>query len=80
MMNNGTTTGASARMKLALDRDVLLFFEDRDHDVAIPGDRRFRRFLRKTVAPVRPHRQHVSGFEMAFRKLCKALRLSLIHI
>ena len=63
-------------MSLDLDRDVLLFFEDRDRDVFLPGDRRLRRLLRKTVAPLRPSKQSITGFEMSFILLCKALRLA----
>lgn len=56
-------------MALTLGRDVLLFFEDRDRDTFVRGDRKIRRRLRKGVAPFRPHRQRVSGFEMSFRLL-----------
>jgi len=56
-------------MSLTLGRDVLLFFEDRDRDTFVRGDRRLRRRLRKSVALFRPHRQRVSGFEMSFRLL-----------
>jgi hypothetical protein len=61
-------------VSLDLERDVLLFFEDRDRDVFVSGDRRLRRFLRKAVAPLRPSKQSVTGFEMSFILLCKALR------
>ncbi len=61
------------RAKLELGRDVLLFFEDRDRDTFIRGDRRLRRLLRKTVGLARPNRQRVSGFEMSFCLLKNAL-------
>jgi hypothetical protein len=64
----------SAQLSLSLDRDVLLFFEDRDRDTLIPGDRRLRRLLRKAVAPIRPHKQHITGFEVSAGKLSAALR------
>ncbi len=60
-------------MGLTLGRDVLLFFEDRDRDTLLRGDRKFRRALRKSVALLRPNRQRVSGFEMSFRLLQLAL-------
>lgn len=60
-------------MKLTLGRDVLLFFEDRDRDTFVKGDRRFRRRLRKGVALFRPNRQRVSGFEMSFKLLQQGL-------
>ncbi len=66
-------SGFGSPHKLELDRDVLLFFEDRDRDTLIRGDRRLRRILRKTVAIARPNRQRVSGFEMSFRLLKSAL-------
>jgi hypothetical protein len=58
------------------ERDILLFFEDRDRDTVIRGDRKVRRFLRKAVASLRPKMQHITGFEMAFTLLAKALRRS----
>ena len=60
--------------ELNLERDVLLFFEDRDTDTMVRGDRRIRRWLRKTTAFLRPNRQCVNGFEMSFILLCRALR------
>jgi hypothetical protein len=62
------------RQTLSLDRDVLLFFEDRDRDTFLQGDRRLRRYLRKVVSPLRPNKQQVSGFEMSFILLKRALR------
>jgi hypothetical protein len=59
---------------ISLDRDVLLFFEDRDHDTFVRGDRRLRRPLRKAVSFLRPNKQRVSGFEMSFILLTRALR------
>ena len=59
---------------LQLGRDVMLFFEDRDRDTLIPGDRRLRRRIRKAVALMRPNKQRVTGFEMSFILLCRALR------
>jgi hypothetical protein len=59
-----------------LGRDVLLFFEDRDRDAFVRGDRRLRRMLRKAVAPLRPHKQNVTGFEVSFILLCRALELA----
>jgi hypothetical protein len=64
--------GAGAA-NLSLGRDVLLFFEDRDPDTFVRGDRRLRRMLRKGVGLLRPNRQRVSGFEISFRLLRKAL-------
>jgi len=65
-----------------LGRDVLLFFEDRDRDTFVRGDRRLRRRLRKAVARFRPHKQSVTGFEMSFTYLCRALRLAgqTVHV
>src|SRR5271165_3138322 len=60
-------------MSLTLGRDVLLFFENRDRDTFVRGDRNLRRRLRKTVELFRPNRQRISGFEMSF----KLLRLAL---
>jgi len=51
-----------------------LFFEDRDRDTFVRGDRRLRRRLRLATAFLRPGKQTVSGFEMSFRLLCRALR------
>jgi hypothetical protein len=65
----GTTKNA-----LSLNRDVLLFFEDRDRDTLVRGDRRLRRQLRKAVGRFRPNKQQVSGFEMSFILLTRALR------
>lgn len=58
---------------LVLGQDVLLFFADRDPDTFIRGDRHLRRRLRKTVEPFRRKRQRVSGFEVSFMLLCRAL-------
>jgi hypothetical protein len=60
-------------MSLTLGQDVLLFFEDRDRDTFLSGDRKLRRALRKTIALARPNRQRISGFEMSFRLLHRAL-------
>lgn len=62
------------KQALSLDRDVLLFFEDRDRDTFVRGDRRLRRRLRKAVAFLRPNKQQISGFEMSFILLSRALR------
>ena len=59
---------------LSLDRDVLLFFEDRDRDTFVRGDRRLRRYVRKAIGVFRPNKQQVSGFEMSFILLGRALR------
>ncbi|HEY4442543.1 MAG TPA: hypothetical protein VGN14_18960 [Candidatus Elarobacter sp.] len=69
-------------MSLVLGRDVLLFFEDRDRDTFVRGDRRMRRRLRKAVAPFRPGKQSVTGFEMSFTYLCLALRHvgQIVHV
>lgn len=68
--------------KLDLDRDVLLFFEDRDRDMFVRGDRRLRRSLRKAIAPLRPHHPRVSGFELSFLLLCRALTKAnrVVHV
>jgi hypothetical protein len=60
-------------MALSLDTDVLLFFEDVDRDTFVRGDRRFHRFLRKTWYLARSGRPKVTGFEMWFLLLKKAL-------
>src|SRR5579883_2242204 len=69
-------------MTLKLERDVLLFFEDRDRDTLFKGDRRLRRRLRKLIAPVRRHKQSVTGFEMSFHDLCLALQMAgkTVHV
>ena len=59
---------------LKIDRDVILFFADRDPDTFVRGDRHLRRRIRKFVANFRPHQQRVSGFEVSFQLLCRALR------
>jgi glycosyltransferase involved in cell wall biosynthesis len=71
-----------AASKLIVGRDVLIFFEDRDRDTFFRGDRRLRRRLRKAVAVFRPKKQHVTGFEISFLLLCRALRLAnqTIHV
>jgi hypothetical protein len=66
-------SGLAMSADLQLGRDVMLFFEDRDRDTLIPGDRRLRRRLRKAVAVLRPNKQRVTGFEMSFVLLCRAL-------
>jgi len=58
---------------LRLDRDVLLFFEDRDRDTLLRGDRRLRRRLRKAIGYLRTDRPRYSGFELSFVLLCRAL-------
>lgn len=60
-------------MSLTLGRDVLLFFEDRDRDTFVRGDRRLRRRLRKATAFLRPKKQKISGFELSFILLRRAL-------
>jgi hypothetical protein len=70
---NGRIWGGK-KPELSLDRDVLLFFEDRDRDTFVRGDRHMRRRLRRAVALLRPNRQRVSGFEMSFILLERALR------
>ena len=62
-----------SKRPLSLDRDVLLFFEDRDRDTFVRGDRHLRRRLRKAVSRFRPNKQRVSGFEMSFILLERAL-------
>jgi hypothetical protein len=68
--------------KLDLDRDVLLFFEDRDRDTFVRGDRRLRRTLRKVLAPLRPNYPRVSGFELSFMLLVRALERAgrVVHV
>jgi len=58
---------------LELGRDVVLFFEDRDRDTFFRGDRRLRRRIRRATAFLRPGKQTVSGFELSFILLCRAL-------
>jgi hypothetical protein len=65
---------SSGISRLQIDRDVLLFFEDRDKDTFVHGDRHLRRRLRNLVEPFRPNKQKISGFELSFQLLCKALR------
>ncbi|MFL5406450.1 MAG: glycosyltransferase [Myxococcales bacterium] len=60
-------------MALSLDKDVLLFFEDVDRDTFVRGDRRLHRLLRKTWYLARSGRPKVTGFEMWFLLLKKAL-------
>jgi glycosyltransferase involved in cell wall biosynthesis len=60
-------------MSLTLERDVLLFFEDYDHDTFWRNDRRIRRVLRKTYHALRRERPKVTGFEVWFLLLRKAL-------
>ena len=70
-------------MPLTLDKDVLLFFEDRDRDTFVRGDRKLRRMLRKAVyAGLRPGRQKISGFELSFVLLKRALEQSgkTVHV
>jgi len=61
-------------MALSLDKDVLLFFEDVDRDTFVRGDRRLHRFLRRTWYLARSGRPKVTGFEMWFLLLKKALK------
>jgi hypothetical protein len=77
-----TFSWGTTKRKLSLDRDVLLFFEDRDRDTFVRGDRHMRRRLRRTVAVFRPNRQRVSGFEMSFILLERALRATgrTVHV
>jgi hypothetical protein len=74
--------GKSKTQAPSLDRDVLLFFEDRDRDTFVRGDRRLRRRLRKAVSIFRPNKQRVSGFEMSFILLKRALRAAgrTVHV
>lgn len=68
--------------ELRLDRDVLLFFEDRDRDTLVRGDRRWRRRLRKLIGYLRTDRPRLSGFELSFILLCRALRRAgrVVHV
>ncbi len=61
------------RTNLSRGRDVMLFFEDRDLDTLLPGDRKLRRRLRKAIAALRPNKQRITGFEMSFILLRRAL-------
>jgi hypothetical protein len=63
-------------MTLTLGRDVLLFFQDRDRDTFVRGDRHLRTKLRKATYFLRPGKQRISGFELSFTLLCRALRLA----
>jgi hypothetical protein len=60
--------------EVEIGRDIILFFADRDPDTFFRGDRHLRRRIRKIVANFRPRRQRVSGFEVSFQLLCRALR------
>ncbi|HEX6764031.1 MAG TPA: glycosyltransferase [Polyangiaceae bacterium] len=60
-------------MRLTLERDVLLFFEDYDRDTFFKNDRRIRRILRKSYHALRRERPKVTGFEVWFLLLKKAL-------
>src|ERR1700704_1274056 len=61
-------------MKLVPGQDVLLFFQDRDTDTFVRGDRHLRTALRKGTYFLRPGKQRISGFELSFRLLCRALQ------
>lgn len=65
---------SSGILRLQIDRDVLLFYEDRDKDTFVRGDRHLRRRLRRLLTPFRPKKSTISGFELSFQLLCKALR------
>lgn len=67
-------------MPLTLGQDVLLFFEDRDRDTFFRGDRRLRRTLRRATSFLRPGRQKISGFELSFILLCRALEQSGLRV
>jgi glycosyltransferase involved in cell wall biosynthesis len=56
------------------DRTVLLFYEDVEHDTLVPNDRYLRRAARRLYHAV-THGQRVSGFEVAFHALVRALEL-----
>jgi glycosyltransferase involved in cell wall biosynthesis len=60
-------------MALIPGKDVLLFFEDVDRDTFFRNDRRVRRFLRKARNLVRRGKPRVSGFELWYLLLKKAL-------
>jgi len=60
-------------MALIPGKDVLLFFEDVDRDTFFRNDRRVRRFLRKARNLVRRGKPRVSGFELWYLLLRKAL-------
>jgi hypothetical protein len=57
------------------DRTVLLFFEDIERDRRVRGDRHLRRSARRVYHAL-THGQRVSGFEVAFDALVRALRLA----
>jgi glycosyltransferase involved in cell wall biosynthesis len=69
-------------VNLQLGRDVLLFFEDRDRDTVFRGDRHLRRRLRKAMYRFRPGKQRISGFELSFILLCRALTEAgqIVHV
>ncbi|MFO0590947.1 MAG: WecB/TagA/CpsF family glycosyltransferase [Polyangiaceae bacterium] len=56
----------------ARDRVALLFFGDVERDTLVRGDREVRKFARR-VRHALTHRQHISGFTVAFQALCRAL-------
>jgi glycosyltransferase involved in cell wall biosynthesis len=60
-------------MRLHPERDVLLFFEDYDMDTFVKNDRRIRRAIRKALRAFRRGRPKVTGFEVWFQLLHKAL-------
>ena len=60
-------------MRLDLNRDVLLFFEDFDRDTLFKNDRRLRRALRRAYQSFRSGRPKVTGFEVWFTLLRQSL-------
>jgi hypothetical protein len=60
------------RLDLDRDRTVLLFFEDLERDTLVKSDRHLRRGLRRIYHALRGG-QRVSGFEVAFTLLTRAL-------
>jgi len=77
-----TGNGVASGTELRLERDVLLFFEDRDRDTFVRGDRRLRRTLRKALSLLRTDRPRLSGFELSFLLLCRAVTRAgrVVHV
>ncbi|MCC6241520.1 MAG: glycosyltransferase [Gemmatimonadaceae bacterium] len=65
----------SAAITTGPDRTVLLFFEDVERDVVIPADRYLARAVRR-IYHTFTEGQRVSGFEIAFWSLVRALELA----
>jgi glycosyltransferase involved in cell wall biosynthesis len=71
---------AAADMSFSLNHDVLLFYEDWDTDRFVSGGRHVRRALRKLYRAVRRGKPKVTGFEVWFRLLKRALEFQGVRV